>query len=67
MPILKLRCFHCSCLMLVVFGDEPLAIERRCPHCGVLNSFAASHVEPTLATGHFCWACPERTEVIGVA
>jgi hypothetical protein len=53
--------------MLVVFGDEPLVIDRRCPHCGASNSFAASDATPALATGHFCWACPERTEVVGVA
>ena len=70
MPIQKLRCFHCECMMLVVFGEASMTFERLCPHCGVLNTFDESnHSEPKrpLSSEHFCWACTDRTRTLGAA
>ena len=70
MTIQELRCFHCQCLMLVVFSEVPMTCERLCAHCGALNLFDESnHSEPKppLSSEHFCWACVDRTRVVGVA
>jgi len=60
----KVYCLHCNGLILVAFGEEHVAGQRTCIHCGAHNVFSsedAAQQRLTLPKDHECWACvPDR-------